>query len=438
VRFDLLHPADQIVMIMQRIYAYGMTTTSGGNLSIRDENGDVWITPAGVDKGSLARRDIVRVRTDGTAVGPHRPSSELPFHLSIYARRPDLRAILHAHPPALVAFSIVRKVPQTNLIPNVHEICGPVAYAKYALPGSDQLGESIASVFADGVDTVLLENHGVVLGATDLFRAFMAFETLDFSARLEIGARRMGTPRPLAPEKLALTAPRRQQPVPTFVPGETSSLERAARREMCELVHRAYDQQLVTSTQGTFSQRLEDTSFVITPFGLDRKYLEPADLVRVENGRAEAGKTPSRSVNLHRRIYELQPAIGRRAAARRHRTPVLQPAQRREAPRHLRLRGLRAPAVPLADEIRQRHRLAELLRDAAGRVRDAPRLPPVHAAHRIPLRPLRRAPRPRLRRRTGPDRQALLQQRRGTDLRAGRRRRHRVAAPAAEGARAVG
>jgi L-fuculose-phosphate aldolase len=309
MRFELLHPADQIVMIMQRIYAYGMTTTSGGNLSIKDENGDVWITPAGVDKGSLARRDVIRVAPDGTAAGPHRPSSELPFHLSIYARRPDLRAVLHAHPPALVAFSIVRKTPQTNLIPNVREICGPLAYAEYCLPGSEGLGDNIACVFARGVDTVLLENHGVVLGATDLFRAFMAFETLDFCARLEIGARRMGTPRLLTPEQLALTAPRRQQAVPTFVPGPASSLERTARREMCELVHRAYDQQLVSSTQGTFSQRVDGTSFVITPFGVDRKYLEPADLVRIENGRAEAGKTPSRSVHLHRRIYELQPAI---------------------------------------------------------------------------------------------------------------------------------
>jgi L-fuculose-phosphate aldolase len=309
MRFELLHPADQIVMIMQRIYAYGMTTTSGGNLSIKDENGDVWITPAGVDKGSLARRDVIRVAPDGTATGPHRPSSELPFHLSIYARRPDLRAVLHAHPPALVAFSIVRKTPQTNLIPNVREICGPLAYAEYCLPGSEGLGDNIACVFARGVDTVLLENHGIVLGATDLFRAFMAFETLDFCARLEIGARRMGTPRLLTPEQLALTAPRRQQAVPTFVPGPASSLERTARREMCELVHRAYDQQLVSSTQGTFSQRVDGTSFVITPFGVDRKYLEPADLVRIENGRAEAGKTPSRSVHLHRRIYELQPAI---------------------------------------------------------------------------------------------------------------------------------
>jgi L-fuculose-phosphate aldolase len=309
MRFDLLHPADQIVMIMQRIYAYGMTTTSGGNLSIRDEDGDVWITPAGVDKGSLARRDVIRVRPDGTAEGPHRPSSELPFHLSIYGRRKDLRAILHAHPPALVAFSIVRRAPETHLVPNVDEICGPVAYAEYALPGSARLGENIAAVFARGIDTVLLENHGVVLGAADLFRAFMAFETLDFCARLEIGARRMATPRPLTPDQLALTAPRRRQAVPTFVPGPASGEERTARREICELVHRAYDQQLVTSTQGTFSRRLAGDDFVITPFGLDRKYLEPADLVRVEGGRAEAGKTPSRSVHLHRRIYERQPAV---------------------------------------------------------------------------------------------------------------------------------
>jgi L-fuculose-phosphate aldolase len=309
MRFDLLHPADQIVMIMQRIYAYGMTTTSGGNLSIRDDNGDIWITPASVDKGSLARRDIICVHPDGGAAGPHRPSSELPFHRTIYAQRQDLRAVLHAHPPALVAFSIVRKTPLTSLVPNVHEVCGTVAFAEYRLPGSEELGGTIATVFAGGVDTVLLENHGIVVGARDLFRAFMAFETLDFCARLEIGARRMGEPRTLTPEQLALTAPRRQQAVPSFVPGPASSAERAARREMCELVHRAYDQQLVSSTQGTFSQRLGEDDFVITPFGLDRKYLEPADLVRVENGRAEAGKTPSRSVNLHRRIYARQPAL---------------------------------------------------------------------------------------------------------------------------------
>src|SRR3954467_15320722 len=99
-----VHPKDEILEAIQRIYRYRMTTTSGGNLSIRDENGDIWITPAGVDKGGLRRGDMVCVQADGTVAGNCRPSSELPFHQAIYARRPDLRGIVHAHPVALVAF----------------------------------------------------------------------------------------------------------------------------------------------------------------------------------------------------------------------------------------------------------------------------------------------------------------------------------------------
>ena len=71
MRFDMLHPADQLVMIMNRIYSYGMTTTSGGNLSIQDENGDIWITPSGIDKGSLTRQDIILVKPDGEIVCIH-------------------------------------------------------------------------------------------------------------------------------------------------------------------------------------------------------------------------------------------------------------------------------------------------------------------------------------------------------------------------------
>src|SRR3954466_3432201 len=100
---SFLHPRDEILQAIQRIYRYRMTTTSGGNLSIREENGDIWITPARVDKGSLRREDIVLVRADGTQEGRHRPSVEFPFHKAIYQARPDLRAIVHAHPVALVA-----------------------------------------------------------------------------------------------------------------------------------------------------------------------------------------------------------------------------------------------------------------------------------------------------------------------------------------------
>lgn len=118
MNIQYIHPADQIVMFMQRIYDKRLTTMSGGNLSIRDAEGNIWITPASIDKGTLSRKDIICVRPDGACEGSHKPSSELPFHRSVYRLRPDLNAVLHAHPPALVAFSVVRKLPNLDLIPS--------------------------------------------------------------------------------------------------------------------------------------------------------------------------------------------------------------------------------------------------------------------------------------------------------------------------------
>ncbi|OMF35981.1 aldolase [Paenibacillus sp. FSL H8-0548] len=301
MQFELLHPSDQILMMMERIYEYGMTTTSGGNLSVLDENGDLWITPAGIDKGELTRADMVCVKDDGTIVGKHKPSSEYPFHKLIYSRRADLKAVVHAHPPALVAFSMVRKVPNVHLLPNDYLVCGEVGMAKYGLPGSLELGENIALVFEQGFNTVMLENHGVVVGGENLFEAFQRFETLDYCARLEIQANRIGKPISLSSEHLI---DKRNQLIFEFMPTSYSSEEKEARREMCKLIHRSYDQRLFTSTQGTFSQKISQNSFLITPYNMDRKYLKPSDLVRIDNGRKEAGKTPSRSVKFHQHIYE--------------------------------------------------------------------------------------------------------------------------------------
>ncbi|MBB6695118.1 class II aldolase/adducin family protein [Cohnella xylanilytica] len=309
MNFDYLHPADQIIRMIERIYRYGMTTTSGGNLSILDENGDIWITPGGVDKGSLGRADIVRVTSDGRIDGRHKPSSEFPFHQAIYRSRPDLRAIVHAHPPSLVSFSIVRRVPNVGMLPGEREICGEVGMADYALPGSDRLGANIARVFAEGKHAVMLENHGGVVGGTTLMEAFKTFETLEFCARTEILARRIGTPRAIASELLEKARIEEPPTLSEFEPDRIPTDEREARRDMCELIHRAYEQRLFTSTQGTFSVKLGDDRFLITPHGLDRKILSPEDLVLIDRGRAEKGKSPSRSALLHRRIYERQPHI---------------------------------------------------------------------------------------------------------------------------------
>jgi len=308
MRFDLLHPRQQLVQIMGRIYRYRLTTTSGGNLSVLEENGDLWITPSAIDKGNLQPGDIMCLTAEGQVVGPHTPSSEYLFHQAIYEERRDVRAIVHAHSPALVSFSIARKIPDTRIIPQAHHVCGLVGYAPYALPGSQQLGENIAATFAQGFDVVLLENHGVVTAGPDLLTAFQRLETLDFCARTLILAHSLGPVHTLTSEQIA----RFEQSVPvlpSFRPQSHSSRERALRQQICRMVHRAYDQRLMTSTEGTVSARADDGCFLITPYGIDRSYLEIEDIVLVDEGRAEEGKRPSRAARLHEVIYAEHPDV---------------------------------------------------------------------------------------------------------------------------------
>lgn len=86
-----VHPAEQLAQAMRRIYAKGYTTTSGGNLSLRDKDGSLWITPTAVDKGTLSRADILHVLCDGTVVGKHKVSCDIPFHAAVLKARPDLK-----------------------------------------------------------------------------------------------------------------------------------------------------------------------------------------------------------------------------------------------------------------------------------------------------------------------------------------------------------
>ncbi len=309
MNIQYIHPADQLVMFMQRIYDKGLTTTSGGNLSIMDDDGNIWITPAGVDKGTLTRADIVCVKPDGTTVGPHRPSSELPFHASVYKMRPDLRAVLHAHPPALVAFSIVRRCPNLDLVPSVRKVCSDVQIAVYDVPGSDALGEKIGAVFANGCDIAILENHGVCIGAPDMFTAFQRFETLNYTATLEGLAKKVGKIHALPAEGYRVSQTTYHTKMDDFISHSRSSEELAARRDMITLIKRSYKMGLFTATHGTYSVRLADGSFLITPYNCDRAYLTEDDLVRVKADMKEQGKTPSRAVLFHAKIYQKHPEI---------------------------------------------------------------------------------------------------------------------------------
>lgn len=309
MKFEYFHPADQIVMIMQRIYKKGLTTTSGGNLSIRDRDGNVWITPGGTDKGTLTRDDIVMISPEGSVSGIHNPSCELPFHMSVYKRRPDIHAVLHAHSPALVAFSIAKKKTDISLLPNIERICGILKMSEYALPGSTALGENISSEFNEGINIVFMEKHGVCIGAENLFEAFMKFETVEFAANLEITAKRTGRLRHPAANETITAAGCRDLLTGGLVCGCPSPEECAVRRDLITFIQRSYRQGILIAGQGSFSVRLPDGSFVITPSGPDRAYLCESDLVAVKNGMTEEGKIPSEDVNFHRNIYDLNPDI---------------------------------------------------------------------------------------------------------------------------------
>jgi L-fuculose-phosphate aldolase len=295
---------------MERIYRYRMTTTSGGNLSIREANGDTWITPARVDKGALTRDDIVRVRPDGTMEGMRRPSSELPIHRQIRDLRPELGGIVHAHPVALVAFSLAHEVPNTRLFHQAWGVCGAAGFAPYELPGSEQLGARVAETFAQGFDSVILENHGVVTAGTTFQEAFRRFETLEFSAKTIIKARLLGgSVRFLSDDQLDMVR-RSESQLEECEDEAPTSEEIEVRQRLSEFIRRAYRQRLFISTQGSYSARVDDRSFVITPREVDRGTVEVEDLVLVRDGQCARGSTPSRAAAVHDAIYRRHPGIG--------------------------------------------------------------------------------------------------------------------------------
>ncbi len=304
-----LHPRDALQHCMDRVYRYRMTTTSGGNISVRGEAGEIWITPARIDKGTLRREDIAEVRPDGAWEGTAPPSSELPLHQAIYRARPDVGAVLHAHPVALVAFSAVHRAPDTRVLHQAARICGDGGFAPYELPGSAALGDRIAEALLQGHDCVVLENHGVVVVGTDLAEAFRRFETFEFAGKTIVKASLLGGPiARLTDADLEAAAGRghvetatRRQPV--------TLAELELRELLAQFVRRGYRQRLFISAHGTFSARAGENSFLITPHHADRAELEPGDLVLVEGGRAEPGTRPSHAAHLHGEAYRRHPAV---------------------------------------------------------------------------------------------------------------------------------
>lgn len=303
MKFFSQSPAEQIASVMRRVYDRGLTTATGGNISVLDSNGDIWITPKGYDKGSLTPEDIVCVHPDGTFTGKHEPSSEIFFHRATYRARPDFRAVVHAHPVFCIAFSLTRTLPRVDLLPDTLARCSNMRLSKYAMMGSPELGENMYAEFSKGADVVFLENHGVCVGGANLLEAYQRFETIEFAAKLDLLSRKLGNPRAVSAHQLARC---RTKQAPAYQPiagHAASEQEQSIRTEMVQKLRRGCEHALLFGASGVCSARVDAHSFLITPEGMDNALLEESDLVLVRGGSAEAGKQPANESELHAAIY---------------------------------------------------------------------------------------------------------------------------------------
>jgi L-fuculose-phosphate aldolase len=190
IKRDIIHVCRKID---EREYVGGRD----GNISARVSETTIVVTPAGVRKGDVAIEDLILVdRKGGKLEGKGDASSETGMHLRIYDKRPDVRAVVHAHPPTATGFAAAGVELNECVLPEVIVGLGRVPITRYATPGTPELAESLDPLIAEH-DALLLENHGAVTVGPDVIQAHQKMETVEHSARILLVARLMGGARPL-------------------------------------------------------------------------------------------------------------------------------------------------------------------------------------------------------------------------------------------------
>ncbi|NOY81045.1 MAG: class II aldolase/adducin family protein [Kiritimatiellaeota bacterium] len=187
----------EVARFMRRLYRQGLTTTSGGNISLRLDDGHILLTASQHDKGRLRAEDVGVLDMDGRNLTPTlRPSIEIGMHLAVYRARSDAKAVVHAHPPFTSAFCASTERISTHLVAESYAILGDPAYVPYLPMGSRALAEAVATRAHSSV-CILMANHGALTLGTTLLEAFDRIEVLEAAARLTLYARLLGAPRAL-------------------------------------------------------------------------------------------------------------------------------------------------------------------------------------------------------------------------------------------------
>ena len=181
-----------IIEAGRRLYEKGYVVSNDGNISARMDENRIIATPTGLCKGTLALDDLCIVDMQGNHVGgQRRPSSEIGMHLFLYNERPDVNAVVHAHPPTATGFSVAG-IPLTDcVLPEVIITVGSIPIAKYGTPGGPEISEPIRK-YVKNYDAYLLENHGATTIGKDVMNAYFKMETMEHFAKILFVAKQLG------------------------------------------------------------------------------------------------------------------------------------------------------------------------------------------------------------------------------------------------------
>jgi L-fuculose-phosphate aldolase len=186
-----------LVEVCRRLHERRLIGAGEGNVSCRLGPDRLLVTPSGASKGHLRPAELAIVDLQGRRIrGRGRPSTELLMHLAAYAARPDVGAVVHAHPLTAVAFTVAGVAPPNDLLPEAVLVLGRIAVSPFATPGTDEVPRSL-SPFWKGHDVILLERHGALALGRDLFQALDRMETLERVCEVAARARALGSCEPL-------------------------------------------------------------------------------------------------------------------------------------------------------------------------------------------------------------------------------------------------
>jgi L-fuculose-phosphate aldolase len=210
----------EIVTVCHRLWERGLIAGPDGNVSVRLGVDRILVTPAGMSKVDVRSKDLVEVGMDGQRVrGARRASSELAVHLRIYAQRPDVGAIVHAHPPIATGFAVAGEGFASCILPEVIFQVGWVPLVPYEMPGTEALARQF-DPFIPTHDAFLMANHGAVTAGPTLSIAHQRMESLEHAARILLTSRLLGRVNELSADQVAaLVAARERAGFPGPYPG---------------------------------------------------------------------------------------------------------------------------------------------------------------------------------------------------------------------------